>query len=227
MISPMPCSTWSFISRSRICFWMVTSSAVVGSSAISSFGLQAMAMAIITRWHWPPDIWCGKWPSRSAGSGMPTSFSSSMARARRAPRSIFMWTRSTSSIWKPTVKQGLRLAIGSWKIIDMSLPTIWRRSSLLSVRRSVPSKCMRSAVTLAVHGSRPMTASIDTDLPEPDSPTIASTSRLSTASETPSTARKGPLAVSNSTTRLSISSSAITTSSAWDRARRAGRRPSG
>ena len=27
---------------------------------------------------------------------------------------------------------------------------------------------MRSAVTLAVHGNRPMTASIDTDLPEPD-----------------------------------------------------------
>ena len=35
--------------RSRICAWIVTSSAVVGSSAISSFGLQASAMAIITR----------------------------------------------------------------------------------------------------------------------------------------------------------------------------------
>ena len=35
--------------RSRIWAWMVTSSAVVGSSAISSFGLQASAMAIITR----------------------------------------------------------------------------------------------------------------------------------------------------------------------------------
>ena len=39
---------------------MVTSSAVVGSSAISSLGLQAIAMAIITRWLCPPDIWCGK-----------------------------------------------------------------------------------------------------------------------------------------------------------------------
>ena len=38
---------------------MVTSSAVVGSSAISSDGLQASAMAIITRWRMPPDIWCG------------------------------------------------------------------------------------------------------------------------------------------------------------------------
>ena len=48
---------------------MVTSSAVVGSSAISSFGLQAMAMAIMTRWHWPPDIWCGKEFSRSRRLG--------------------------------------------------------------------------------------------------------------------------------------------------------------
>ena len=47
----MPCSACSRSRSSRICFWMVTSSAVVGSSAISSFGLQAVAMAIITRWH--------------------------------------------------------------------------------------------------------------------------------------------------------------------------------
>jgi hypothetical protein len=38
---------------------MVTSSAVVGSSAISSLGSQASAMAIITRCCWPPDISCG------------------------------------------------------------------------------------------------------------------------------------------------------------------------
>ncbi len=34
---------------------MVTSSAVVGSSAISSFGLQAIAMAIMTFWFMPPE----------------------------------------------------------------------------------------------------------------------------------------------------------------------------
>jgi hypothetical protein len=39
--------------------WIVTSSAVVGSSAISSFGLQASAIAIITRWRMPPENWCG------------------------------------------------------------------------------------------------------------------------------------------------------------------------
>ena len=44
------CSTWA---------WVVTSSAVVGSSAISSCGLQDSAMAIITRWRMPPDSWWG------------------------------------------------------------------------------------------------------------------------------------------------------------------------
>ena len=44
---------------SRICAWIVTSSAVVGSSAISTFGSQASAMAIMTRCRIPPDIWCG------------------------------------------------------------------------------------------------------------------------------------------------------------------------
>ena len=45
--------------RSRICAWIVTSSAVVGSSAMSSSGSQARAIAIITRCAIPPDISCG------------------------------------------------------------------------------------------------------------------------------------------------------------------------
>ncbi len=50
---------FSLASSSRIWRWMVTSSAVVGSSAISSLGSQASAMAIITRCCWPPDNSCG------------------------------------------------------------------------------------------------------------------------------------------------------------------------
>ena len=42
-------------SRSRICACTVTSSAVVGSSAISSLGSQDSAMAIATRWRMPPE----------------------------------------------------------------------------------------------------------------------------------------------------------------------------
>ena len=40
---------------SRICAWIVTSSAVVGSSAIRSDGLQERAIAIITRCRIPPE----------------------------------------------------------------------------------------------------------------------------------------------------------------------------
>src|SRR6185312_12610658 len=46
-------------SRSRICAWIVTSRAVVGSSAISSFGSQASAMPMTARCRMPPDNWCG------------------------------------------------------------------------------------------------------------------------------------------------------------------------
>ena len=37
----------------------VTSSAVVGSSAIRSRGRQASAIAIAIRWRIPPENWCG------------------------------------------------------------------------------------------------------------------------------------------------------------------------
>ena len=59
---------------------MVTSSAVVGSSAIRSFGRQASAMAIITRWFMPPESWCGNAFSRRSASGMPTAERRSIAR---------------------------------------------------------------------------------------------------------------------------------------------------
>ena len=45
--------------RSRICACTVTSSAVVGSSAISSSGSHDSAIAIIARCRMPPENWCG------------------------------------------------------------------------------------------------------------------------------------------------------------------------
>ena len=55
----VPVSSCSVRISSRICAWMVTSSAVVGSSAISSRGSQASAIAIIARWRMPPESLCG------------------------------------------------------------------------------------------------------------------------------------------------------------------------
>ena len=55
MISATPSRRVSFCISSRICAWIVTSSAVVGSSAMISFGSQASAIAIMMRWRMPPE----------------------------------------------------------------------------------------------------------------------------------------------------------------------------
>ena len=54
---------------------MVTSRAVVGSSAMSSLGRQAKAMAIMTLWRMPPDSSWGYCSMRFSGAGMPTNCS--------------------------------------------------------------------------------------------------------------------------------------------------------
>ena len=53
---------------SRIWAWIVTSRAVVGSSAMRSFGLHERAIAIMTRWRMPPDISCGYCFARRSGA---------------------------------------------------------------------------------------------------------------------------------------------------------------
>ena len=52
--------------------WIITSRAVVGSSATMSSGSQARARAIIARWRIPPENWCGN--SRSAPGVDPDQF---------------------------------------------------------------------------------------------------------------------------------------------------------
>ncbi len=49
----------------------------MGSSHRSTFGSDASAMAMRTRWRMPPESWCGKAWARRSGSGMPTRRSSS------------------------------------------------------------------------------------------------------------------------------------------------------
>ena len=84
MMIDVPNSRFRFSISSRICAWIVTSSAVVGSSAISTFGLQASAAAIIARWRMPPENWCGYSSARRRGSGMLTLCSISTASSRAA-----------------------------------------------------------------------------------------------------------------------------------------------
>ena len=65
----IPISLCSFRRSSRICAWIVTSSAVVGSSARRSLGSHASAIAIITRCRCPPESWCGYALDVSLGPG--------------------------------------------------------------------------------------------------------------------------------------------------------------
>ena len=53
------CSRQSRFNRPVICAWIDTSSAVVGSSAMISFGPAHSASAITTRCRMPPENWCG------------------------------------------------------------------------------------------------------------------------------------------------------------------------
>ena len=70
-------------SRRRICASTVTSSAVVGSSRISSGGSQASAAAISARCFIPPDSWCGKARATSAARSIPISLQRDLGAAQR------------------------------------------------------------------------------------------------------------------------------------------------
>src|SRR5215470_3743561 len=71
----MPSLAFSSLSSSRICAWIVTSRAVVGSSAMRRFGLHDSAIAIMTRWRIPPESWCGSSFPRRSALGICTIFS--------------------------------------------------------------------------------------------------------------------------------------------------------
>ena len=203
----VPVSSRRFRIRSRIWAWIVTSSAVVGSSAMSSSGSQARAIAIITRWAMPPDISCGKFLSRRAGSGMPTIFRSSSARECASLPFIPRWMRSTSSIWRPTSHTGFSDEVGCWKIMLIRSPRILRISSFESLSRSWPSNRISPP---SIRPGLAMSRMIDrlvTLLPQPDSPTRPMISPRSTWKSMPSTARTIPSRVKKDVRRPFTSSS--------------------
>ena len=160
------------VSNSRICACTVTSSAVVGSSAKSNFGLHEMAIAIMMRWRIPPESWLGNLRNICFGSGMRTSVSNSILRARASLRLIPSRTRRLSWSCEPILRTGLSAVIGSWKIMAMPVPNSLRTSSRDISESTLPSKVMRPSRVTLLPESRPMAARDITVLPEPDSPTM-------------------------------------------------------
>ena len=152
-------------------------------------------MAIITRWLMPPESWCGKAPSRVSGAGMPTWCSSSSGAAARAACGAALVHRERLGDLEPDREAGVR---GGHRLLEDHRHVLADQPAALAragCSRSWPSKASRSAVTRPGQGSRPITASMATLLPEPVSPTMPTTSPASTVRSTPSTAWSGPRAV--------------------------------
>ena len=201
----MPCSRCRSFSRRRICAWIVTSSAVVGSSAIRKSGSDASVMAIMTRCFWPPERRNGYSSMRCSGSGMPTRASHSIALARAAVPRKAVCASIASTIWVPTRMTGLRLVPGSWKIMPMRPPRTARIDDSGSVRRSPPSRTMRPPTMRPFSGRRRISASAVMLLPQPDSPTRAKVSPRRIDSCMPSIALTTPASASSATSRPSMS----------------------
>ncbi len=212
----MPSRARRSASRSRICAWMVTSSAVVGSSASSRAGSHSSARAMPTRWRMPPDSSCGNCFSRASGSPMPTRRSSSPARSSAARRPSPVCQRRISVSWRPMDSTGFSEVAGFWKIIAMRRPRMAASRAGGAASRSSPSNTMRPAVIRAGGGCKRSRLRLVTVLPLPLSPTMPSVSPGRTWKSTPSTARTAPSRVGNSTRSPSTRSRASATADTRD-----------
>ena len=174
-------------SRSRLitCACTETSKALTGSSPMIRRGLLASARAIAMRWRCPPENSCGQRPAFSGRK--PTRRSNSPTRAASSARGTTRCSRNGSAMACATVMRGSRLPKGSWKMICISRLRA-RKAAGERLARSSPAKR-----TEPLSGSirRSMTRP-SVDLPQPLSPTMASTSPSATESDTPSTACTAP-----------------------------------
>ena len=108
--------------------WIVTSSAVVGSSAIRIFGSHASAIAIITRWRIPPESWCGYSSTRATRVGDVHEVEQlDRPRSRAAARESPCARAATSPICGRPRNTGLSEVIGSWKTNEILRPRTVRR----------------------------------------------------------------------------------------------------
>ena len=90
---------------------------------------------------------------------------------------------------------GFSEVIGSWKIMDISSPRIFRSSLGLALSRSLPFHRAWPLEIVFRFEFSPMIVRQVTLLPEPDSPTMPSVWPFSTVNETPSTAVTTPSSV--------------------------------
>ena len=217
--------------RSRMPAWIVTSSAVVGSSAISTFGSQASAIAIITRWRMPPESWCG-YSSHASFRRRDAHELEQLDRARvarLAPRHAEVLAAAPRAICRPTrerrVERRHRLLEDERDLAGRGSAAAAREAreqvDALEARRARrPPRSAAAAAASDMHV---------TLLPQPDSPTMPSTSPLAERERQPVDRVHGAvvgLEPDARGPRPRAAARAISASSAG-RGRRAGRRRAG
>ena len=177
-----PRSRRSSASRFRICACTETSSAEVGSSHTTMRGRSTSARAIATRWRWPPDSSAGR--RSPIAVARPTRVQHLLDPARRisAARQSAMRHQRQATMSRT---RGARIERGEG-ILEHRLDQ--PRARLAVERR--PAAGRRSAMSPEVGGSRPRIRRARVDLPQPDSPTMPSTSPSRHARQTPSTAHR-------------------------------------
>src|SRR5665213_2352261 len=124
-----------------------------------------------------------------------------MARSRACSLVMSLWARSCSTSCQPTVYTGVNAVIGSWKIMPTSPPRTDCISVSESPRISRPSKRTLPEIETLASRTSPSIEYMATLLPDPDSPTMPSTSFAPTSKESPSTARTTPWRVAKETER--------------------------
>ncbi len=141
----------------RICAWVVTSSAVVGSSAISTAG---RAPAPSRSWRADAGRRTIDADRRAHALGIGQATSSSSASALRAALGAATDRRALEhlSIWSPMRISGLSAVIGSWKTMAMPAPRRSRAcrrrlalTQIVGLRRASRPPSMRHALRQQPH----------------------------------------------------------------------------
>src|SRR6478752_3359881 len=136
------------------------SRAAVGSSTSSTAGLPMSARAMLTRWRWPPESWCGRF---ARACPRPTRSSRAAARspAARAVPPRRRWVITSCST---AVREGRRL--GCWKM----MPILSRRSAVRPESGNPPASSPSTTTRPAVGRTRVAATASRDDLPDPEGP---------------------------------------------------------
>ena len=206
MISAVSDSSWSRISRSRICACTVASSAVVGSSAMISLGRQRQGH----RDHGPLPHAAGELV-RVVVHPLPGVRDADPAQQFHGPllrlglgRPTGRGTGSSRGSASPPCTAGAGWSAGPGRSPRSPRPGPCAAGRDAGVSRSVPSN-MAWPDTWPP-GARPSRVWVSTVLPLPDSPTMPSVRPVSTLNDTPRTAFTTPSAVLKLTRRSDTSS---------------------